>query len=74
MLTTDINVLSILYNEEMDVKSNKPFNYYKYMGSNTQPPCAEHVVWFVAADVIPVGSTVLAMFRDSLNVPGLDTQ
>ena len=35
----------------------------------TSPPCAENVVWFVAAEPIPLGHTVIEFIRDSLNVP-----
>ena len=34
----------------------------------TTPPCNEQVQYFVVADVLPLGSTVLDMFRDSINV------
>jgi carbonic anhydrase len=40
-----------------------PFSYYKYKGSNTQPPCAENVVWFVVEKMQEISSTILVMFR-----------
>lgn len=47
-----------------------PFNYYKYMGSMTSPPCEESVVWFVVAQPLEIGTTALTLIRDALNVPG----
>lgn len=40
------------------------------MGSKSSPPCEESVVWFVVEKIKYIGPTVLAMFRDVLNVPG----
>jgi len=45
------------------VNNPPPFGYYKYQGSNTQPPCAEYVVWFVYEKKLEISSTVLVMFR-----------
>ncbi len=44
------------------------FNYYSYQGSLSAPPCDEKTTWFIVADPLPLGSTVLDMFRDSVNV------
>jgi len=40
------------------------------MGSKSSPPCEENVVWFVASNPVPLGSTTLNMIRDALNFPG----
>lgn len=45
---------------------NEPFNYFKYEGSKTMPPCEESVVWFVYSEIRPIGTTVWRMFRDSI--------
>jgi carbonic anhydrase len=49
------------------------FNYYKYLGSRTTPPCEESVVWFVRQEISTVGSTVLAMFRESVDRQGVSS-
>lgn len=69
-LTQDINVLNFIFEDEDELKTNPPFNYFKYMGSMTSPPCAEQVVWFVVEETKKVGPTVLAMMRDVLSTPG----
>jgi carbonic anhydrase len=57
----DLNVNQFMFD---DLFSNPPpFAYYKYKGSNTQPPCAENVVWFVVEKMQEVSSTILVMFR-----------
>lgn len=69
-LVKDIHVLNFIFDDEDKILINPPFNYYKYMGSKTTPPCEESVVWFVLSEPRLVGPTVLAMFRDVLTVPG----
>lgn len=46
-----------------------PFNYYKYMGSMTSPPCEEYVVHFVVADKIKASTTVISEIREGLEYP-----
>ena len=55
------------------------FDYYKYMGSLTTPPCEEYViyflnnenqtVWFILAKPIPLGTTSIEMIRTANDVP-----
>ena len=47
-----------------------PFNYFKYMGSLTSPPCEENIVWFVHSNPLAIGTTALRMINDSLFKPG----
>lgn len=61
--------LEFLYESESYVMTKPTFSYYKYMGSNTQPPCAEYVLWLVVDEKLKVSSTVLAMLRDSIDDP-----
>jgi len=70
----DLNVMMFIHEE--DWINNMPFKYYKYRGSNTQPPCAENVIWYVLSEKKEISSTILVMFRlsyfyfrDVLNVP-----
>ena len=49
-----------------------PFNYYRYEGTRTSPPCTAHTTWIVTVDPIPLGSTVLEMIRDALKDPVAD--
>jgi carbonic anhydrase len=63
-------------------ESTPTFDYYKYIGSLTTPPCEEYVfnnlinliktVWFVLAKPIPLGTTVIEMFRTANDVPQLE--
>lgn len=39
--------MDFLYDDVNMITDNVPFNWYRYHGSETQPPCAENVVWIV---------------------------
>lgn len=64
-----IHPFSFIWDEKEDVLNGRPFSYYKYMGSNTQPPCAENVLWLIADHPMGLSTTVIAMFRDALIDP-----
>jgi len=40
------------------------------MGSMTNPPCEENVVWFIYQKKIPIGTTAMDMIREALFIPG----
>ena len=65
----DLNVWKFLYGADK-IANPPPFNYFKYMGSMTTPPCEENIVWFVHSKPLPVGSTALSMIKDTLFAPG----
>ena len=44
------------------------FSYYYYQGSMSAPPCDEQVSWYVVSEPLPLGSTTIDMFRDTINV------
>lgn len=50
----------------LDNGTPPPFNYYKYMGSFTTPPCAENIVWFVASKPLKISTTFVDMLRESV--------
>lgn len=59
---TDIDINLLLIDSDLVQPNN--FNYYYYHGSLTAPPCDEYVQWFIVADPLPIGSTVLDMFKE----------
>jgi len=67
---SDFNVWKFLYPKDK-VANPEPFNYYKYMGSITSPPCEENVVNFIYHKPIPLGETTLELIRDGLKDPSL---
>lgn len=42
-INSPLNVLEFIFDEEESVDMNEPFNYFKYEGSKTMPPCEESV-------------------------------
>ncbi len=64
-VTSNVNVQHILFEDDHDF-ADPNFNYYAYQGSITNPPCSEHMTWFIAADVKKISTTQLTMFSDSL--------
>lgn len=68
LLARDFHVFKFMYNDD-NYLSPAPFDYYKYRGSFTFPPCEEDVIWFVAAEAIPIGTTALSFLKDVPNPP-----
>lgn len=60
---------AVIYQEKKDY-ANSVFlwDYYKYKGSLTKPPCTENVLWFVLENKISIGQTQL----DNLKKYGLN--
>lgn len=52
----------------------KPFSFYTYQGSLTQPPCEEGVIYYVASQAIPASVTALDMFKEALRMPDFEDQ
>lgn len=61
-----LNPMDFFTDDPTDDLASIPFSHYRYYGSETQPPCAEHVLWIVAAEARPISSTILGMFSDAL--------
>jgi len=49
----------------------KPFGFYTYQGSLTQPPCSERANIFVTSKPIPISSTTLELFKEALRMPDM---
>jgi len=69
IMLEDLHVLDFVFDSREAINNNESFGYYRYVGSMTQPPCAENVLWVIASDVIPLSSTIITMFRDALVDP-----
>lgn len=54
-----------------DTPEMKPFSFYTYEGSLTAPPCTERTIHYVAAEPIPIGSSLLELLREALRAPDL---
>jgi carbonic anhydrase len=39
------------------------------MGSNTQPPCAENVLWLIVDEPLKISTTITSLLKDSLLDP-----
>lgn len=55
--------------DDDDVPSMEPFSFYTYEGSLTSPPCSERTTHYVAADILPLSNTILALFKEALKKP-----
>jgi carbonic anhydrase len=69
-LLTSLFIPRIFYSageESQDVI--KPFSFYTYHGSITQPPCSERTINYVASKPIKLGSTALHLFQESIRTP-----
>lgn len=68
LLAKDFHVAKFIYNDDQ-YNSPPPFDYYKYRGSFSFPPCEEDVIWFVLSDPVPIGTTAMSFLRDVPNPP-----
>lgn len=60
--------------DDDDASAMPPFSFYTYEGSLTKPPCSERTTHYVAADPIPLSSTVIRMFKEALRKPDLKSE
>lgn len=70
-------MLKLIYGDDKIKKDSEltdlpVFNYYKYMGSLTSPPCEENVVWFIVEDVQELGTTTINLIQDALKNPDVE--
>lgn len=72
-IMSDFNFITIMFDKKKLDPTPPPFNYYKYMGSMTTPPCEEYVVVFVGAVPIQVSTTIISQLREGLNYPDENT-
>jgi len=71
-ITHNIFIPKIFYNSDNDdLPIMKPFSFFTYQGSLTQPPCTERTIHYVAAAPIALGSTALQLFREAIKIPDL---
>ena len=54
---------------DKEFSSFKPFSFFTYQGSLTQPPCMESTIVYVASKPIYIGSTALQMFQEVSRIP-----
>lgn len=50
---------------------NKPFSFYTYEGSLTQPPCSEDTLYHVVSEPLPIGAVTLQLAQEALKNPDL---
>jgi len=47
----------------------KPFSFYSYQGSITNPPCTERTIHYVASKPFKLSTTALQLFEEAIRVP-----
>ena len=50
VISSNFNIWKFIYDDE-DLVQPPPFNYYKYRGSFTFPPCEENENWYIKAEI-----------------------
>ena len=56
---------------DQNISLMKPFSFYTYQGSLTQPPCSQRTILYVASKPLFLSSTTLEMFKESLKMPDM---
>lgn len=67
----ELDVEELLKDVDDVYEYNGFFNFWKYTGSLTSPPCDEHVRWFIVEKPVHVGYAALNMIKDVLAIPTL---
>ena len=62
----------LMNSDEQDLNIIKPFSFYTYQGSLTEPPCAENVIHYVASNPIPASITAIDMIKEALRMPDFE--
>lgn len=71
-LTANLHINKIFYtSDEKEYPFWKPFSFYTYRGSISQPPCTERTIVYVASQTIKIGSTALELFREAIRMPDM---
>lgn len=60
---------AFLESSQPDIQLMNPFSFYTYSGSETQPPCAERTIVYVASRPINIGSITIEMFKEAIKTP-----
>jgi len=71
-ILTNIHLNKIFYqSHDKEYPFWKPFSFYTYRGSISQPPCTERTIVYVASDTIKIGSTAIELFKEAIRVPDM---
>ena len=71
-LKANLHINKLFYNSnENEYPFWKPFSFYTYRGSISQPPCAEKTIVYVASETLKIGSTALELFREAIRMPDM---
>lgn len=52
--------------DSKELLTMRPYSLYTYQGSITFPPCTERTIHYVAAEPIPIGSTMITLLREAV--------
>ena len=70
LLLNPLFIANIFYSADQEgTPILKPFSFYTYQGSLTQPPCTERSVVYVAAKPIKLGTSAIQLFQEAIRVP-----
>ena len=71
-VTSNLHLNKIFYtSDEKEYPFWKPFSFYTYRGSISEPPCTQQTIIYVASKTIKIGSTALELFRESIKMPDM---
>ena len=69
-ISKTIFIPDVLYNSDSeDISIMKPVSFYTYQGSLSFPPCNERAIVYVLSKPIPLSTTAIQLFIESIRVP-----